>query len=137
MCCCLHLRSTCNHVSASRELQIWHVFDGYASLPKNSCFQACPIYSPVRNFTRHIFCLFVIVGLFQKSFDNTLLISLLLSHLCDWCVWLANFKIMSLIIFKDVFAKVSKWGLCPVFLTLSATNLFVGSMVWGVHVRML
>jgi hypothetical protein len=75
------------------------------------------------------------VGLFHNSFNNTLSISLLSSHLCNWCVWLANFKSMPLIIFKDVFAKVSKWGLCAVFLALSATNLFVGSMVWGVHVR--
>jgi hypothetical protein len=89
MCCCLHLRSTCSHVSASDELQIGHVLDGYAFLPKKSCFRACLIYCPVLNFTRHVFCLFVITGLFQESFDNALSMSLLSSHLCSWCVWVA------------------------------------------------
>ena len=70
MCCCLHLRNTYNHVSASSEVQIGHVWDGYAVLPKKSCFLACPIYCPVLNFTKHVFCLSVIAGLFQKSFDN-------------------------------------------------------------------
>jgi hypothetical protein len=55
MCCCLHLRSTCSDVSASSELQMGHVWDGYAFLPKKSCFLACPIYCPVWNFTRHVF----------------------------------------------------------------------------------
>ena len=76
-------------MSTSNELQIGHVLDGYAFLPKKSCFLACPIYCPVRNFTRHIFCLFVMINLFQKSFDITLSISLLSSHLCNWCVWVA------------------------------------------------
>jgi hypothetical protein len=35
------------------------------------------------------FCLFVMIGLLQKSFDNVLSISLLSSHLCNWCVWVA------------------------------------------------
>ena len=47
MCCCLHLSSTCSHVSASNELQMGHVFDGLASLLKKSCFRAWPMYSPV------------------------------------------------------------------------------------------
>ena len=70
-------------MSASNELQMGHVWDGYAFLPKKSCFLACPIYCPVRNFTRHVFCLSVIAGMFQKSFDNVLSISLLSSHLCN------------------------------------------------------
>ena len=53
---------------ASDELQIGHVLDGYASLPKKSCFRACPIYCLVRNFTRHVFCLYVMTGLFQMIF---------------------------------------------------------------------
>jgi hypothetical protein len=89
MCCCLHLESTCNHVYASNELHIMHVFDGCTSLPKKNCFRACPIYCPLWNFTRHVFCLYVMVGLFQKSIDNTLFISLLSSHLYSWCVWFA------------------------------------------------
>ena len=57
-------------MSASSELQIGHVLDGYVSLPKKSCFLACPIYCLVQNFTRHVFCLSVMIGLFQKSFDK-------------------------------------------------------------------
>ena len=87
MCCCLHLRDTCSHVSASYVLQIGHVWDGHAILPKKSRFMACPIYCPVLNFTRHVFCLYVITGLFKKSFDSVLSMSLFPSHLCNWCVW--------------------------------------------------
>ena len=89
ICSCLHFRSTCSHVSASGELQISHVWDGYAFLSKKNSFRACPIYCPVRNFTQYVFCLCVMIGLFQKSFDNALSISLLSSHLCNWCVWVA------------------------------------------------
>ena len=70
-------------MSAFGELQMGHVWDGYAFMPKKSCFLACPIYCPVQNFIRHVFCLSVIAGLFQKSFDNVLSISLLSSHLCN------------------------------------------------------
>ena len=95
-------------MSASSELQIGHVWDGYAFLPKKSCFRACPIYCPVRNFTRHVFCLSVITGLFQKSFDNVLSISLLSSHLCNWCVWVAMMaRLCFLSYLSDVFTKVS------------------------------
>jgi hypothetical protein len=45
------------------------------------------INCPLLNFTRHVFCLFVITGLFQKSFDNVLSMSLLSSHLCNWYVY--------------------------------------------------
>ena len=76
-------------MSASDELQIGHVWDVYAFLPKKSCFRACPIYCLVLNFIRHVFCLYVIIGLFQKSFDNVLSMSVLSSHLCSWCVWVA------------------------------------------------
>jgi hypothetical protein len=76
-------------VSASNELQIGHVWDGKAVLPKKSCFRACPMYWPVRNLIKHAFCLSVIMGSCQKSFDNVLSISLLSIHLCNWCVWVA------------------------------------------------
>ena len=33
-------------------------------------------------------CIYVILGFVQKSLDNALSISLFLSHLCSWCVWL-------------------------------------------------
>jgi hypothetical protein len=89
MCCCLHLSSTCSHVSASVVLQIGHVLDGKASLPKKSCFRACPIYCPVRNFIKHVFCLSVMAGFVQKSFDSILSMSLFSSHLCNWWVWFA------------------------------------------------
>ena len=55
MCCCLHFSSICIHVSGSRELHIEHVIEGYASLPKNSCFLAFPIYCPCLSFKRHVF----------------------------------------------------------------------------------
>ena len=44
MWCCLHFRSTCSHVSGSIESHMGHVIDGKASLPKNSCFLAFPMY---------------------------------------------------------------------------------------------
>ena len=47
MCCWLHFRSTWSHVSALRELQIGHVFDGNLCMPKNNCFLALPMYWPV------------------------------------------------------------------------------------------
>jgi hypothetical protein len=88
ICCCLHLSSTCSHVYASNELHMWHVFDGCASLPKKSCFRAWPMYCPVQNLTRYVFCLSVTLGFVQKLFDNVniLSISLFSSHLCSWCV---------------------------------------------------
>jgi hypothetical protein len=69
----------CNYVSTSVELQMGHVLDGKASLPKKSCFLAWPIY-------KHFFCLSVMAGFLQKSFDNTLSMSSFSSHLCSWCV---------------------------------------------------
>ena len=62
MCCCLHLRSTCSGVSTFVELQIGHVLDGKASMPKKSCFRAWPMYCPIRNFIKHVICLFFMLG---------------------------------------------------------------------------
>ena len=53
-------------MSASVELQIEHVIDGNLSLPKNSCFLAFPMYWPVRNFKRFVFCESVICGVGPK-----------------------------------------------------------------------
>ena len=104
-------------MSASGELHIGHVCDGYAFMPKKSCFRACPIYCPVRNFIRHVFCLSVMVGLFQKSLDSALSISLLSSHLCSWCVWVAmRARLCFFVMFKDVFAKVLYGALVWCFL---------------------
>jgi hypothetical protein len=86
MCCCLHLSSTCSHVFASVELQIGHVLDGKASLPNKSCFRAWPIYCPIRNFIKHVFCLSMMAEIVQKSFDSILSMSSFSSHLCDSCV---------------------------------------------------
>ena len=44
MWCWFHFRSTCSHVSRSGQLHVGRVIDGKASLPKNSCFLAFPIY---------------------------------------------------------------------------------------------
>jgi hypothetical protein len=73
-------------VSASVEMHIGHVLDGKASLPMKSCYQAWPIYCPVRTFIKHDFCLSVIAGCVQKSFDSILSMSSFSSHLCNWCV---------------------------------------------------
>ena len=73
MCCCLHVSSTCNHVSGSYELQMEHVIEGYACLPKNNCFRALLIYVPVRNLMRHDFCLSVISGFSQNSLESSAL----------------------------------------------------------------
>ena len=86
MCCCLHLSSTCSHVSASIELQIGHVLDGKASLSKKSCFRAWPIYCPIQNFIKHVFCLSMMTRFVQKSFNNILSMSSFSSQLCNWCV---------------------------------------------------
>ena len=98
---------------ASDELHIGHVVDGYVSLPKKSCFQACPIYSPVRNFTRHVFYLYVMTGLFQKLFDNALSISLLSSHLCNWCVWVAIISRLYLLLYLRMYLPRCRMG--PLF----------------------
>ena len=66
MCCCLHLSSTCSHVSASVELQIGYVLDGKAPLPKKSCFRAWPTYCPIQNFIKHVFLLICDGGIRPK-----------------------------------------------------------------------
>ena len=75
MWCWLHFKSTWSHVSAYGELHIGHVFDGNLCIPKNISFQALPIYWPVRNFKRVIFCEFDIAELDQNLLDISLYIS--------------------------------------------------------------
>ena len=41
--CCLHVSSTCSHVSGSFELHMGHVIVGYLWQPKNICFLALPM----------------------------------------------------------------------------------------------
>ena len=65
----------------SRELHIGHVLDGNLWIPKNNCFLALPMYCPVRNFKRAIFCEYDIVGLDQTLLDNSFSISLFIVHL--------------------------------------------------------
>ena len=43
ICCCLHVSSTCSHVSGSYELQMGHVMVGNLCLPKKVCFLAWPM----------------------------------------------------------------------------------------------
>ena len=43
ICCCLHVSSTCSHVSGSTELQIGQVMVGNLCLPKKVCFLAWPM----------------------------------------------------------------------------------------------
>ena len=81
ICCCLHLSSTWSQVSGSFELHMGHVIEGYRWWPKNSCFLALPMYVPVRNLRRQDFCLSVIEGFVQNSFDNSLSMSTFSVHL--------------------------------------------------------
>ena len=81
MCCCWHVSNTCNHVSGSCDLQMGHVMDGNLSLPKNICFLAWPMYVPIRNLIRHVFCLSVMIGFFQNSLESSLSISSFAVHL--------------------------------------------------------
>ena len=81
MWCCLHFRSTCSHVSGSRELHMRHVIDGKASLPKNSCVLTFPIYWPCLSFRRHVFWESVMFLLVQNLFDNSLSIFSFAIHL--------------------------------------------------------
>ena len=81
ICCCLHVSSTCSQVFGSFELHMGHVIEGYLWWPKNICFLALPMYVPVRNLIRHDFCLSVIEGFVQNSFDNSLSMSTFSVHL--------------------------------------------------------
>lgn len=56
---------------------------------------------------RHVFCSSVIVGYFQKLFDNLLSTLSFISHLCNWCVFffLYNSYVVHFVIFY-VFFKV-------------------------------
>ena len=67
----LQVRRTCIHVSFSLELQIGHVTEGNLVGP-NNCFLRFPMYCPVRNFIRLVFCASVIMGFFQKLFERVL-----------------------------------------------------------------
>src|SRR5665213_2050512 len=81
ICCCLHVSSTCSQVFGLFELHMGHVIEGYLWWPKNICFLALPIYVPVRNLIRHDFCLSVIEGFVQNSFDSSLSMSTFSVHL--------------------------------------------------------
>ena len=60
-------RNTWCHVSASNELHIRHVIDRNLLMPTISCLLAFPMYRPIRNFSRFVFCEYVIAGLDQIS----------------------------------------------------------------------
>ena len=45
------------------------------------------MYCPVRKLTRHVLCLFVMLGFVQKLFHNVLSMSLFLSHLCNKLIY--------------------------------------------------
>ena len=77
-------------MSTSLELQIGHVMDENLSLPKNSYFLALPMYCHVRNFSRHVFCGSVIIGLDQKLLHSSLSMSGFIVHL----IMLGNFSDM-------------------------------------------
>ena len=49
------LRSTCSHVLGYRKLHMGHVINENASLPKNNCFMAFPMYWQCFSSRRHVF----------------------------------------------------------------------------------
>ena len=58
-----------------------HVIEGYLWRPKNNCFLALPMYVHVRNLMMDEFCLSVIEGFSENSFDNSFSISIFYVHL--------------------------------------------------------
>ena len=48
------------------------MLDGNLCIPKNGCFLALPMYWPMRNFERVVFCKYVIARLDHKLLDNLL-----------------------------------------------------------------
>jgi hypothetical protein len=63
----------------------------------------------------------VIVGLFQKSFDNVLSMSLLSSHLCSWSVWVAIIVRLCILSYLRMYFPRCRMG--PLF-----EGLFLGIM---------
>ena len=62
-------------MSAYDELQMGHVFDGHASIPKKSCFRA---------WSHMLFIVYLgWWGLSRSHFDNIMSISSFSSHLCS------------------------------------------------------
>ena len=50
------------HVSRSVELHFEQEMEGKCVYPKNFCLRALPMYCPVQNLMRQVFCESVIVG---------------------------------------------------------------------------
>ena len=65
----------------SRELYIGHEIEGNLCMPKNNCFLSLPMYWPMRNLKRVIFCEYGIAGLDYKLLDNLLSIYRFIVHL--------------------------------------------------------
>ena len=55
-------------------------------LLEKSCSRALPMNLHDRNLIMHVFCLFVIIGIFHKLFASIISIPSILSHLCSWCL---------------------------------------------------
>jgi hypothetical protein len=107
-------------VSASGELHIGHVFYGNLWIPKNNCFLALPIYCPVRNFRRVVFCeyRYLIAGLDHNLLDNSLSISVFIVHLemfGNFCAIISRF-----------FSRSCFWIYVSKHLTGPLSGLFVG-----------
>ena len=105
-------------MSASGELHIGHVIDGNLCMPKNNCFRALPIYWPVRNFRRVVFCESVITGLDQNLLDSSLSISGFIVHLemfGNFCAIISRF-----------FSLSCFWMYVSKHLTGPLSGLFVG-----------
>ena len=64
-------RSTWGHVSGSVKLHIKQEMEGKRACPKNVCLRSLPMYWPVRNLMRQVFCESMMVGFFQKFVESS------------------------------------------------------------------
>lgn len=134
LCCCLHLSSTCSHVVASEELQMRVGFDGQVSLPSKSCSHAWPMYCPIWNSIRQVFCFICNKIILHNLFDRFLSISLFSSHVCSWCVWFVVVDRLCLLsCLMMCYFQMFDRAICQESLALSATNVFEDNMMYGVH----
>ena len=75
------------------------------------------------------FCLFVMAGFIQKSFDSILSMSSFSSHLCNWCVRFAIIvKLCSLSCLRMCLLRCLMGPLSG-YSCMECTNLFVGSIM--------
>ena len=112
------------------------MIDGKASLAKNSCFMAFPMYWPCLSFKGHIFWESIMLLFVQILFDSSLSIShWLFTYLCWNIVWGSFLDWYSYHISWDVFKEsnrtfaksCSHWR--PI-VSLVVVQCWVGKLMW-------